>query len=92
MGFNTTGSGSRGVQPNMLAWGIVAIVVIIFLAVAVANNELRARGYTRIDVPDMKGSYSTYYCKDFREENGCVLFKDNIGWERKICGSYQIIK
>lgn len=82
----------RRLTPKMIAWAIICIVAIHFILYAVANNGLQAKGYTRIDVPDMSGSYSTYYCKDFREENGCVIFKDSFGWQRKICGTYQIIK
>ena len=90
MGFSSFDKQKRRV--NWFAWAIIGFIAIAIIGVVATDTQLRAKGYTRIHVPDTKGSYSTYYCKNYREENGCVIFKDNMGWERKICGTYQIVK
>lgn len=33
-----------------------------------------------------------YFVTEYKEDNGCISFKDAFGTERKICGSYQIKK
>jgi len=93
MGFTNSRS-FRGTKDGtkIFFWGVVAIVLIVFIAILVGNSQLRSEGYIKIEVPDMRGSYTSYWCKEYKEENGCVIFTDHSGRTRKICGSYQIIK
>lgn len=87
---STFGRGKR--KFNRFAGAAIGFIVIVFAVIVVGNTQLRKEGYIEVRVPDMRGSYDSYWCKGYREENGCLVFNDAMGRERKICGTYQIIK
>lgn len=33
---------------------------------------------------------ATYFTKKYVEQNGCIIFKDEFGFEHKVCGAYEI--
>ena len=33
-----------------------------------------------------------YFATEYVERNGCIIFKDEFGFEHKICGAYQVRK
>ena len=77
---------------NWFTGGVLGLIALFLILIVAGNAELRSNGYIEIQVPDMRGSHDSYWCKEYREENGCVVFTDALGKTRKICGSYQIIK
>jgi hypothetical protein len=34
----------------------------------------------------------TYFATEYVERNGCIIFKDEFGFEQKVCGAYQVKK
>ncbi len=75
-------------RSKLSTWILLGIGVLAFIILVLGNSELRSKGYIEIQVPNE----SSYWCKEYSEENGCVIFKDQMGRSRKICGTYQIIK
>jgi len=37
-------------------------------------------------------SPNTYFATQYVEKDGCIIFKDEFGFEQKVCGAYQIQK
>lgn len=33
-----------------------------------------------------------YFTEKYVEKNGCIIFKDEFGFEHKVCGAYQVRK
>ena len=78
-------------SPKVLFVILILSISAIFIAAESNRNTLRKEGYMEISVP--VGEYTnTYWTKEYREDNGCIIFTDYEGKERKICGSYSIIK
>jgi hypothetical protein len=46
-----------------------------------------------ITIPSMSGTAPTdYFATEYVEENGCITFKDEFGFEHKHCGPYTVSK
>lgn len=70
-------------------WVIFVGIIVIGLCSGIVSMS---GGYTvQITTPDYNGDGGeTYLIKAYREENGCVIFTDMMGIERRICGEYRV--
>jgi hypothetical protein len=67
---------------------VIALVILSCIHYFFSVNN----GYTTtISTADYSGhGGETYMVKEYRVENGCVIFKDMMGVERRICGEYYV--
>jgi len=46
-----------------------------------------------ITVPSYSNTQpTTYFTSEYVERDGCIYFKDEFGFEHKVCGAYQVQK
>jgi hypothetical protein len=46
-----------------------------------------------ITVPSYGGTMpDVYFTEHYLEREGCILFKDEFGFDHKVCGAYQVRK
>ena len=80
-----------GKGPRNLAIAVFGLGILIFILIAWGNIKLHEAGYVEIRIYH-GNNYTTYWTRDYKEENGCVTFVDESHRSQKICGNYQIIK
>ena len=90
-----TNKGSNGLlkkfTPKIVAILIMCAILGIFLIFAGVSIRMRANGYICITEPSYgKETGTSYWTKEYTEDNGCISFKDEFGIKHKICGSYHI--
>jgi hypothetical protein len=71
---------------------IMAIIVFTILIVFGQAYMLTRGNYVQIIVPNYNTTPDTYITTTYVEKNGCIEFKDGLGVDRKVCGTYQISK
>ena len=74
---------------------IIAVIILLAvgLRVALVSGALTENGHSyEITVLNTNGVTTTYFTRDYSEEDKCITFKDEFGVEQKICGQYQITK
>lgn len=64
---------------------LLAHTVIVFKFKATSDTPLYV-----ITVPTYDGTDTTYFTKEYTEENGCVKFEDTFGFNKTICNNYTI--
>ena len=69
---------------------VLGIGSIIFRGVLVSRNFKEGIPTYEIRVPSYDGEYNSYITTNYREVNGCVEFKDEFGFDQRICDKYTI--
>ena len=78
-----------------LFFGLVIVMMIgsfIFKGSLVMNNMKEGKPTFIIKVPSYDGTNTTYMCNEYHETNGCIQFKDELGFEQKVCQQYSVKK
>ena len=84
--FNTT----RGmIRASFI---IIAIFMIAMLGYRFSRMA-SGKPQFEITVPSYGGSLpDVFFTERYIERGGCILFKDEFGFEHKVCGTYQVRK
>lgn len=68
----------------------VGIAILIILGL-LCRYMLFSSGYVTITT-SLNGEVEEYFVKSYKEKDGCVIFVDIFGFEKKFCGFYTITK
>lgn len=77
---------------------IFGIIIVLFLGnllfkgVLISNNFSKGKAVYVVKTPDFNGDVITYLCDSYIERDGCIEFKDEFGFEQKICQQYSVTK
>jgi|688.fasta_scaffold2709753_1 hypothetical protein len=84
--FNTMG----GIIKFMFIFVIGAMIVTFgYRAYRMSNGKTMYE----ITVPTYGNTTpTTYFASEYVERDGCIIFKDEFGFEHKVCGAYQVQK
>ena len=69
---------------------ILALALAIYVMVRFATVGMKIHDGYKISVPYNGYSKTTYYTNKYTEKDGCIIFTDDWGKKRKICGVYEI--
>lgn len=83
----------KGLFKTVFVFAIIFIVgSLLFRGSLVMRNMNEGKPTYIIKVPSYNGEYTSYMCNSYTEQNGCIQFKDEFGFEQKICQQYTIEK
>ena len=71
---------------------VIALMIgsVIFRGVLVSRNFKEGVPTYEIRVPSYDGGYNSYITTNYREVNGCIEFKDEFGFDQRICDNYTV--
>jgi hypothetical protein len=69
---------------------ILVFALITFVTVIVTTVGLKTHDGYKISVPYNGYGKTSYYTYKYTEKDGCIMFTDDWGKKRKICGIYEI--
>ncbi len=79
--------------------GLIKFMFILVIGIMICTFGYRAfrmsngKPMYEITVPSYGTSMpTTYFATEYVERNGCIIFKDEFGFEQKVCGAYQVQK
>jgi len=79
-----------------MKYGMISIFGVVVLAFISYASLLSKYKYI-IQEPAVSYDYNrntapqSHFCNEYKEENGCISFTDELGMGQKICGQYKII-
>jgi hypothetical protein len=72
--------------------GLVVVGSLSFRGCLVYNNMSEGKPTYIVKVPDYDGGYNSYMTNSYTEKKGCIIFKDEFGFEQHICDKYTVEK
>lgn len=75
---------------SMIAILVLVITTLAFVHIVTIGVITHDGNMYKISVPYNGYSKTTYYTNKYTEKNGCIMFTDDWGKKRKICGIYEI--
>jgi len=80
----------RTIPKNIIVFVMIAIISFtMYKLVTIGLMSQNGKTY-QISVPYNGYSKTTYYTNKYTEKDGCIMFTDDWGKKRKICGIYEI--
>lgn len=77
----------------IIAVFVIIIGTIVFRASLVYNNMKNGKSMYEITVPAYNGTTQTYITSEYYyDQNKCLVFKDEFGFEQRVCDQHTITK
>lgn len=90
MSFN---SEFRSTQMMIKSFFVIFAIIIAGMFIFRFSRMASGKSMYEITIPSYSNtSPTTYFATQYVEKDGCIIFKDEFGFEQKVCGAYQIQK